>query len=342
MMFLWIGLFITIVNSVGILFIIKNAKKLKLLDIPNERSSHHKAKPKGAGVVTFFSFIISLFIFKLDFIKDYYPFFISLGIVFLVGLYDDVVGVKPKIKLLFIGVATLVLYLLSDFKIDDFGNWFGYDIKLPIYLALPFTIFVVSGYTNALNLIDGLDGLAGGISFVIFLAFLYLGLTYHNSFITIVSFLYLISLLTFLVYNWYPSRIFMGDSGSLVLGFTISVLSIELIKYISITSVLFLGAMPILDTLMVMIRRIQRGKSPFKPDKTHTHHKLFSWTRRVNLSVWFMIVFQITFSLFGILVSKQNNIFNLLIFLFVVYIFLHIFDDRKTLRVKDNSIKSNK
>ncbi len=322
-------LMIFLLTVLLILIIIKNAKKFKLIDMPNERSVHNTPKPRGAGIAIFLSFIISTMIFQYDFFIKNLIFFIAIIMVFIVGIFDDIKGTSPKTKFIVIILATTLLFFMTDLKILSLGEWFGYKIDLPIYIALPFTIFAVSGYTNALNLIDGLDGLAATISIVIFLSFLYLGLKFNDTFIINISLSISIALLAFLLFNWYPSKIFMGDSGSLVLGFLISIVAIRVINYINVASILFLAALPIVDTILVMVRRIQRGISPFTADKNHLHHKMLRFKIKIDYTVLLLILIQITFSLLGILLENQKNIINLTVYLIILYIFFHLFDDRK-------------
>lgn len=138
----------------------------------------------------------------------------------------------------------------------------------------------LSGFTNALNLIDGLDGLAGTISFIILSTFLYIGLAHQDELIVTICSIVLSSLVAFLIFNWNPAKIFMGDSGSLFLGFVISIVATISLKYIHPISVLYLVALPIVDTLIVMVRRIRNGKSHFSPDKTHIHHILLNFFQK--------------------------------------------------------------
>ncbi len=318
-----------------ILFIIRNARQLGLIDIPNERSVHNTPKPRGAGIAIFLSFIISTMIFQYDFFIKNIIFFIAIIMVFIVGIFDDIKGTSPKTKFIVIILATTLLFFMTDLKILSLGEWFGYKIDLPIYIALPFTIFAVSGYTNALNLIDGLDGLAASISIVIFLSFLYLGLKFNDTFIINISLSIAIALLAFLLFNWYPSKIFMGDSGSLVLGFLISIVAIRVINYINVASILFLAALPLVDTILVMVRRMQRGISPFTADKNHLHHKMLRFKIKTDYTVLLLILIQITFSLLGILLEKQSNAINFIIYLIILYIFFHLFDDRRIPRVQN-------
>jgi len=312
-----------------ILIVVKNASVLKLIDIPNERSSHDTPKPRGAGIAIYLSFIVSILLFFNDFFIENITFFISLSLIFLVGVYDDVKGVKPRVKFLVISIAVTLLFFIDNLSIDSLGVWFGYEVNFPMIVSLAFTIFAITGYTNALNLIDGLDGLAGGISLVIFLSFLYLGFVYDDNFVIYVSFFMSSALFAFLFFNWYPAKIFMGDSGSLVLGFVISVVAIRLTEQINIVSVLFLASLPILDTIMVMVRRMQRSLSPFSPDKSHIHHKLLRWKTEVDYTVMLIILMQVSFSLLGILLVDQNNVLNTITYAVILYIFFNIFDDRK-------------
>jgi len=167
-----------------------------------------------------------------------------------------------------------------------------------------------------------LDGLAGGLSFVIFSTFLYFGITYKDQFIMNISLFMITAIVAFLFFNWHPAKIFLGDSGSLVLGFIISILSIELIKYVSITTVLFLGAIPLFDTILVMTRRIQNKKSPFYPDKTHIHHRFYNMVPKVDLVVMFIIMLQLAFVLMAMILQHEKNSVNLLLFtLFLMLVF---------------------
>jgi UDP-GlcNAc:undecaprenyl-phosphate GlcNAc-1-phosphate transferase len=167
--------------------------------------------------------------------------------------------------------------------IYSLGTWFGLDLTLGIF-ALPFSMFAIAGFTNALNLIDGMDGLSASISIVILGFFAYIGFEHTNALIIDVSLFTVAGLIGFLMLNWNPAKIFMGDSGSLSLGFIISILSVLSLEYIHPIVILYLGAIPILDTLVVMTRRIREGSSPFKADKTHFHHALVKTLEQFNLT----------------------------------------------------------
>ncbi len=312
--------------------ITKLSAKMGMIDVPNERSAHINPIPRGAGVAIFLAYFSVLLFCYTSLAMEYKGFIIASIIVFLIGVYDDNRGVEPKIKFIGITIATLLIFFIDDLRIDMLGVWFGHTITLPVALSLIVTIIAVVGFTNALNLIDGLDGLSGSVSIVIFGAFYYIGLAYHDPFIATISLLMIPAIIAFLFFNWHPAKIFMGDSGSLVLGFTISVVAIKSIDYISITSVLFLTAIPIIDTLTVMIRRIQRGLSPFNPDKTHLHHKVLRWKGGVDNAVVIIVLIQIVFSIMGLALRRQPDNIIFTIFAIILILAFAFLDERAVAR----------
>jgi UDP-GlcNAc:undecaprenyl-phosphate GlcNAc-1-phosphate transferase len=200
------------------------------------------------------------------------------------------------------------------------------------YFALPFTIFAVVGATNALNLSDGLDGLAGSLSVVMLACLLFIGITYNDDILICLPLLLMAPLLAFLKFNWHPAKVFMGDSGSLFLGFTIALLCIYALKYINPSSVLFLMAIPILDTLMVMKRRKQRKQSMLVADKNHLHHILLSFKKNKTFTVKSLIKLQIAFGLIFIQVYDKSDLINLILFIILFFTFFNLFDPRISYR----------
>ena len=306
----------------------KNASKIGMLDIPNNRSSHTAPTPRGAGIGMFLAYFLVLSFFHTAFVLEYSGFFIAITLIFLLGVYDDAKDTSPKLKLLIIGMATTLIFFVDGFEINTLGYWFGVEVTLPYIVALFVTLFAVAGFTNALNLVDGLDGLAGSLSLVILASLYYIGYAYNDQFIMIVSFFVMVSLLGFLLFNWYPASIFMGDSGSLVLGFIISVLSIKTINYVSDTAILFLAAVPIIDTIIVMTRRMQRGFSPFAPDKSHFHHKILMLRGSVDASVHILVALQVILSVIGLLLRDKSDAINLVLFMIILFVFFQALDDR--------------
>ena len=328
------GSLILLITMILISVVIKFSSKIGMLDIPNDRSSHVSPTPRGAGVAMFFAYMPILMLFHWGFISENSGFFLALSLIFAIGVYDDNKGVSPKLKFIVIIAATLLIFFINDFQIDRLGNWFGTEIPLHWSLALIVTIFAIVGFTNALNLLDGLDGLAGSISLVIFIAFAYIGYIYGDNFISTISLIMIFTLIGFLFFNWSPASIFMGDSGSLVLGFTVAVVAIKAIDHISVISILLLTALPIVDTLVVMTRRMQRGLSPFNPDKTHIHHKMLTWRGSVDHSVFILVSIQIFFSFIGVLFREFGDESSFFLVLIMLYLFFSLLDERKLVRDK--------
>ena len=197
---------------------------------------------------------------------------LAILIIYICGILDDLYTLSSKQKLVFIIISSVIVYF-DGYQITNIGTFFNISVNLG-YFALPFTLFAIVAFTNAVNLSDGLDGLAGSVSTIILSAIFIIGFIYDDNTLMVWSALLISVILAFLVLNWHPAKVFMGDSGSLLLGFVIAILSIKSLNYINPVSVFFLAAVPILDTLVVFRRRIQRGMSPFTADKNHLHHIL--------------------------------------------------------------------
>lgn len=295
------------ISLATVFLVIKINTKIGVLDFPNERSSHVKAVPKSGGIGFVVAFFLSFALFESVILVEHLWLFASIFVVFATGIYDDYTGLQPKGKFLAIAVAVGMLYM-ENIYIDSLGLYFGVDLKL-FYFALPFTMFAVVGFTNALNLIDGLDGLASSVSIAIFGSFLYIGFVFNDQTIFLISFFALSVLCAYLVFNWAPAKVFMGDSGSLTLGFIICIVAILSLKYIHPVTILYLAAIPIIDTLVVMIRRINKGESPFKADKTHIHHILRRFFFSTQKSVIFLFLVQLLFCFLGYVVARHIELY---------------------------------
>jgi UDP-GlcNAc:undecaprenyl-phosphate GlcNAc-1-phosphate transferase len=325
-----------------IYLLIKNAEVLGLVDIPNDRSSHKRIMPRSAGIGFVSASLLGLTIGDFTHVVDYYYIYVSILLIMLVGVYDDRFEVSYRIK--FIGLLSISAYVVfNGISVDSLGNYFGYDVSLPFFLAFPFSIFAIIGFTNALNLTDGLDGLAGSLSLIMLTVFLIIGYQNNDTLMINLSSAFIVSLVVFLYFNWYPAKIFMGDSGSLTLGFVISILSIKALNYIPPSAVLFIIGIPLVDTFIVMRRRIQRGQSPFKADKNHIHHFMYKVKLDVNISVLLILYLQIALSLLGYqLISAKEDFFSLVLFVLLLFIFLNMFDQRFRHRKNKSYSKGDK
>ena len=183
---------VSIVTFFGIRFFIEKAPKWNLLDIPNHRSSHKKPTPRGAGIVFGLIFLLFYSIFHFDFVQEHLLTFFAIILIFFIGIVDDIISVSSRAKFIILILASTFVYL-DGFVIDNIGTYFGYTIPLG-FLALPFTVFALTGFTNALNLIDGKDGLAASVSIAILLVHVYIGFHFDDMLI-LSSALMLISVL---------------------------------------------------------------------------------------------------------------------------------------------------
>jgi UDP-GlcNAc:undecaprenyl-phosphate GlcNAc-1-phosphate transferase len=320
-------------SFIFLFLIIRYSTKLKLVDIPNERSFHKKLTPKGGGIAFSISALLVVAICDLDLFLDNYLVFISITLVLITGIIDDIKNCRPRFKFIAIFFAVALLYV-DGCSIHALGDYVGLHVELYWILVFPFTYFAVVGFTNALNLIDGIDGLAGGVAFIILGTFLAVGMKFGDTFIITLSGSFMFSLLAFLFLNWNPAKIFMGDSGSLTLGFVIAVLGIKSLAYINPTVVLFIAALPLLDTMLVMLRRKQRSQSIFKADKNHLHHILHNQKRDVKFTAKILWMMQFIFSMIGYRSIGQDDTWNIILFAVLFYVFFNLFDPRLRRRKK--------
>lgn len=269
------------------------AVKLQALDIPNERKVHSAPIPKSGGIAMALGFFVPVVMWVHG---DAYvrALLIGTGIIVIFGLLDDFKNLGYRTKFCGQFLAALIVILYGRLEITSMGMLLPDGLILPHWIAVPLTLVVIVGVTNAINLADGLDGLAGGLTILIFICLAYLAYRSGNAPIVIMSVAVVGAIFGFLRFNTYPANIFMGDTGSQFLGFLAITLSLKLTQGhtpLSPFVPLLLLGFPILDTLAVMTERISRGKSPFMADKNHFHHKLMRRGFRHAESVFIMYIF---------------------------------------------------
>lgn len=292
-------------------FVRKWSMKVGLVDIPkDERRIHKTPIPLGGGLAIYLSLVLTFFIF-MPLTKENMSFLIGSTIIVSTGLYDDKYNMSPKAKFLMQILAALAL-IIGGVRIDFFTNPF-YGREPLIYLELlsiPITMFWVVGITNTINLIDGLDGLACGISGIASISLMFVAFRYQNMGMAILASILSGSCLGFLPFNFNPAKIFMGDTGALLLGFGLSFLTIEgAMKSVAIIAifipVLILGV-PIFDTAFVMIRRRLSGKSIVQADRGHLHHRLLYSGLSQRQTVISLYGISILFGIIGNIISKLH------------------------------------
>ena len=321
-MFLELGI-IFLLSFLLIKILVQYAPRLGLIDIPNERSTHTRHTPRGAGIGFFLAVMIVVPFFHFVLVQNYSWVILAIMLVFVVGALDDHEDVPPRAKFVVMAVSTLLIYA-DKLVISDIGTLFGFHVTLG-WFSLPFTLFAVLGFSNALNLIDGLDGLAGGISMVILGSFFVIGYQNGDEFMMVMSGSFFAALTAFMLFNWHPASIFMGDSGSLMLGFAITTVAIKALDYVPPVAILFLAALPIIDTIVVIMRRRRTGRGIFSADQCHLHHILREFFEgNTRKSVLFLIVMQAVYSLTGLQFTKNHDD-TILLILFLLNIVIVYF-----------------
>ncbi|HYM93807.1 MAG TPA: MraY family glycosyltransferase [Chitinophagaceae bacterium] len=258
-------------------------KRTGIFDMPGNRKLHSSPIPTMGGITIIAGMVMaSILWFPFSNDATWVCIFFSIAILAGLGIMDDLKDLSARYKFM-VQFALAAMIALSGLRITSFNGLFGVH-HLPVTAQYIFTIIVITGITNAFNLIDGIDGLAAGMSFMSLITLgIFLNIC-NDSQSSFIAFALAGAVLAFLFFNTNPAKIFMGDTGSLVLGFVIAVLCTRLMQLnsgivnpvLKHASVFTLGIVliPVFDTLRVFALRIWRGKSPFAADKTHIHHLL--------------------------------------------------------------------
>ena len=306
------------------------AVKLQAMDMPDHRKVHDHVMPKCGGMAMAMGACVPIMLWAP---KSYFITGLLIGglIIVFFGVADDIKDLSPQVKMLGQVMAALVITLVGGIKINNLGSLLPTGNFLPDWAAIPLTIFVIVGVTNATNLSDGLDGLAGGIALLIFLCIGYLGVSEKDWVMVMIAIAVGGSVLGFLRFNSYPAQLFMGDAGSQLLGFVAVVLAIKMAQQSSAISVilpLIIFGIPILDTLTVMIKRLAVGRSPFAADRNHFHHQLMAIGLYHTEAVLTIYLTQALLILFAIAYHGSNDwllLSTYLLFACVVLGVFHIF-----------------
>lgn len=302
--------------------------KKRLYDVPDARKVHTMPVPRLGGLSFFPVILMSMFLvigFRLYFwdvnvsglsfnmLYEYLFLFVGMTLLYLVGVCDDLVGVGYRYKFA-VQIAAAFLLVLSGNWFDSFGGLFGI-YSVPVWVGVPFTVFIVVYITNAINLIDGIDGLASGlccIALSVLSVIFFLRGQYVYALLAICT---LGILMPFWCYNVFGNanrghKLFMGDAGSLTLGYVISFLIIHISVTNEVSPTLSNPYMviafstvlvPLLDVIRVVLHRLREHKNPFLPDKNHFHHKLL----RTGMRVRMVMVCIIAISAFFILLNSS-------------------------------------
>ena len=325
--------------------------KKRLYDVPDVRKVHTMPVPRLGGLSFFPVILMSMFLvigFRLYFwdvnvsglsfnmLYEYLFLFVGMTLLYLVGVCDDLVGVGYRYKFA-VQIAAAFLLVLSGNWFDSFGGLFGI-YSVPVWVGVPFTVFIVVYITNAINLIDGIDGLASGlccIALSVLSVIFFLRGQYVYALLAICT---LGILMPFWCYNVFGNanrghKLFMGDAGSLTLGYVISFLIIHMSVTNEVSPTLSNPYMviafstvlvPLLDVIRVVLHRLREHKNPFLPDKNHFHHKLLRTGMRVRMVMVTILCVSVFFIVLNVLLAMKVNATYLLLLNLVLWSILHL------------------
>lgn len=338
---------ITYIAIPSIIFV---AKVKNLYDEPGARKSHSTSVPTLGGLAIFAGLIFSIS-FWTDFSKFWQLQYVlaALIVIFGIGIKDDIVTLSPRKKAIGQLISAIIITVWGKIRITSFSGIFGIQ-ELPEYISIIFSIFVILVIINSVNLIDGINGLSASLTAFACLAF---GTWFYyaddSKQLSIVSFALLGSLIAFLRFNITPSKIFMGDTGSMLLGLMLSILAIKMIDInehltnneytLSSGPAVVIGILivPLYDMVRVFTVRLSKKRSPFNPDKNHIHHLLLRLNLSHTQSTILLSMVSVFFIVFSFLMDWIGNYYLIIINTVLAFIFSNslIFLYRKQKSNKD-------
>lgn len=314
------------------LFLTPQARRLAMalgaVDVPdNDRRVHKQPTPRMGGMAIYVAFLLTMLFVPLlrsgvsrTFTEDliwYGAIATPATLIFWLGVYDDLRGAKPWLKVLVQIIAAAMLHTFG-FGISVLALPFGSEWALPYWLTFPLTALWVVGITNAFNLIDGIDGLAAGASAFALISILFFSLSGESIAVSLTSAILLGAVIGFLYYNFHPASIFLGDSGSLFLGFMVAALSLagsqKSTTTIAIAIPLVSFGLPVLDVGLAITRRFIKGKPLLQSDRGHIHHRLLDHGLSQRQTAILLYGVCGAFTLFGILLLNPQRSLSALVF----------------------------
>lgn len=342
-------IFIPFLFSVLITPVIKKiAIHVNAIDIPDKRKVHKELMPRLGGLGIYSGFLLGYMIFG-EHTATMNSILIGSFVLIITGLIDDIKPIRARYKLIGQFIAALIVVFYGNILLNDI-SFFGFYYNFGL-LAYPITIIFILGCINCLNLIDGLDGLAGGISAIFFLTIGIIAVIEGRVGLSvIITFVMFGSTLGFLIHNFHPAKIFMGDSGSMFLGFIIAVITLLGFKTIISTSIIIplcILIVPILDTVCAILRRLIKGESIATPDKSHFHHQILKINPNISLAVISIYLITIFFSTASIIWLEFDKtvgyiIYGVLLVCLIIFVFSTDIIFKKEKKFKKIFTKSNK
>lgn len=290
------------------------------LDYPNERKVHKKPMPVMGGLMIYLGFLFGYMLFAPQ-STQMLAILIASFIVVITGILDVINPLRAREKLVGQVVAALIIVFYGKILLNDI-SFFGYYFDFG-WLAYPITLVFIVAVMNCINLIDGLDGLADGISMIFFITIGVLAFIMHNlgSLEITIAFIMIGACLGFLIFNFNPAKIFMGEIGSMFLGFMIAVVCLLGFKAVTLTSLvvpMLILAIPILDTLFAILRRIIHHKPIYEADRQHLHHQLLNKKFSQKTTVLIIYAVSILFSSASVFYVLKDRKIGAIIYIILV------------------------
>ena len=330
---------VTLLTSLILVPIIKKvAIHVNAMDEPNARKIHKVPMPRLGGLAIYLAFLLGYMLYG-EVSTQMLSILIGGFLLILIGFIDDIKSVPARYKLVVQIIAATIVVLYGDLSFSEVSV-FGYKIYFNEFWGSLTSIVFIVAITNAINLIDGLDGLAAGISSIYFLTIAIIAFILNRigGLDVIISLIMLGATLGFLVHNFPPAKIFMGDSGSLFLGFMISVIALLGYKVTTFTSLIVpivILAIPIFDTIFAILRRLLKGQNIGVADKEHFHHQLLKMKYSPIKSILIIYAIDIAFAAVSIFYILGDN--QVAIAIYIVLMILLLFVVLKTDILFDHS-----
>lgn len=315
-----------IISAILVPIVKRIALHIGAVDEPNERRVNKVPMPTLGGIAIFISFLFS-YMFFAEKSNQMLSLLIGSFLIVLMGIFDSVKPIKARYQLIVQLIAAMIVVFYGGLVLTNV-NFFGIYIEFGVFSELV-TILFILGITNALNFIDGIDGLAAGISSIYYLTILVIAIIMNKlaGLDVMLTVIMLGATLGFLLYNFPPALLYLGNSGSYFLGFTISLIALLGFKNVTLTSLIIpivILAIPIVDTLFAIIRRIIKRKNPFVADKEHLHHQLLKLKFSTRKSVLIIYAINIIFSLVSVFYVLGNRYIAMGIYVLLMIILLII------------------
>ncbi len=317
----------------------KLANHVGAMDIPNERKIHKVPIPRLGGLAVFGSFLLGYILYG-EVTTQMLSILIGSFLIVLVGIFDDIKPIRALYKFIVQVIAALIVVIYGHVYFTEI-TFLGLRIELNLFMSYFLSTFFILAISNAINFIDGMDGLSSGVSSIYFLTIAVIALILNRlgGLDIVLSLIMLGATLGFLVYNFPPAKIFIGDSGSVFLGFIIAIIALLGYKVATITSLVIpitILAIPVFDTVFAILRRLIKHKSIAEADKEHFHHQLLKLKFSPRVSILIIYLVTIIFSVISILYvvgdSRDVIVLYLVAMLLVLFVVLKtdiLYDHKK-------------